>query len=81
MPSRGWSRDYREALVKDYRASGKEQREFCQERGISVSGLQSSLKVVNGSALERKFIELPLASSPRAKLEISFSDGTILRVL
>jgi len=63
MPSRGWSRDYREELVKDYRASGKEQREFCQERGISVSGLQSSLKVVNGSALEPKFIELPLAKS------------------
>ncbi len=81
MKGRVWSAEFREELVREYQSSGLNQRGFCAARGISVSGLQRCLKYVSGSHVERKFIELPSMVSTRAKVEVSFSDGTILRVL
>ena len=62
------------SLIEEYRRSGRTQKDFCGERGISVSSLQSHLRA--------GFVEVsqaPLRTSS-TELEISFRDGTVVRI-
>ena len=65
-------------LLTRYRESGQRQKEFCQSAGISLTSLQKWLRAENPA---KKFLEV---SAPKCRveprIEIEFSDGTILRV-
>lgn len=83
MAIKKFSEEERADIVEAYRGSGMRQREFCEHRGISVSGLQSCLKraeAVRGKAAG--FIELSKpALVARPSLEISYVDGTVVKVV
>ena len=60
-------------LIEEYRNSGKTQGEFCLERGLSVSSLQGHLR--------SDFVEVsPPTSRACTELEVSFANGTIVRI-
>ncbi len=62
-----------ENLIEEFRTSGKTQQEFCRERELSVSSLQGHLR--------SGFVEIsPAPSKACTELEVSFPDGTLVRI-
>ena len=53
-------------LVRDFRSSGLKRRQFCEERGIGLSELQRSLKIVrrNKNTLRLLAVEVEADKGP-----------------
>ena len=68
----------RDELLSRYRESGQRQKDFCESVGISVTSLQKWLRAEKPAG---QLVEVP-ALRPRVepRIEVEFSDGTILRV-
>jgi hypothetical protein len=88
------SREQIAELVREFTASGRTQRKFCEDRGIALSELQRSLKIVR-RANEPKLmavqieaaeqtdgaLELIIGESYRIKIGAGFCAGTLRRLL
>ena len=88
------SREQIAELVREFTASGLTQRKFCEDRGIALSELQRSLKIVRRAG-EPKLtavqieaaeqtdgpLDLIIGESYRIKIGAGFCAGTLRRLL
>ena len=88
------SREQIAALVREFKSSGLTQRKFSENRGIALSELQRSLKIVRRArepqlmavqitATERndRALELMVAEGYRIKIGAGFCSTTLRRLL
>ncbi len=88
------SREQIAELVREFTASGLTQRKFCEDRGIALSELQRSLKIVRrasepklmavqieGAEQRDAALELRIGESYRIKIEAGFCATTLRRLL
>jgi hypothetical protein len=79
---RRWTARERECVIERYRASGKTQRAFCKEAGISLGSLTNWLRERRGVSDEHrtgKLIEVALPSESTGCIEVALS-GIIVRI-
>ena len=70
-------------LVREFGSSGLTQRQFCEERGIALSELQRSLKIVrreSGSRPKLMAVEVEADERSAGALELLIGQGYRIRI-
>ena len=88
------SREQIEELVREFKDSGLTQRKFCENRGIALSELQRSLKIVRRASAPQlmavqieadergdRALELMVGEGYRIKIGAGFCATTLRRLL
>jgi hypothetical protein len=75
------SREQIAELVREFRASGQTQRKFCEDRGIGLSELQRSLKIVRrASEPQLMAVEIGAAEQRNEALGLIVKEGYRIKI-
>jgi transposase-like protein len=66
-----------ERVLAEFRSSGLSQAAFCEQRALNASTFQNWWRKLKGKT---PFIEIPVTREVRTELEVSFADGTVVRI-
>jgi hypothetical protein len=75
------SREQIAELVRGFKVSGLTQRKFCEDRGIALSELQRSLKIVRRASEPKLMpVQIEAAEQTDGALELIISEGYRIKI-